>query len=139
MMDLIELSRAGRTYLKLWPARSKFRRIGVYQPNDILHPPMPVQDNSQRIIKKRRPQFLVQFYFPAREFCSRHIYLSKPRNRSLKSGYFWLSSAANTFSGVIGRSLILTPTASWIAFAIALATGRIPPSPPPFAPNGPVP
>jgi hypothetical protein len=46
-------------------------------------------------------------------------------------------SAASTFSGVTGRSLILTPTASYTAFTMAGAEGTQAGSPMPFAPKGP--
>ena len=49
-----------------------------------------------------------------------------------------LSMARRIFSGVIGRSLILTPTASYTALAMAEATQTILPSPTPLAPKGPV-
>src|SRR5579875_1753081 len=45
--------------------------------------------------------------------------------------------ARNTFSGVIGKSLMRTPTALKIAFATAGSTGLAHISPMPFAPNGP--
>jgi len=45
------------------------------------------------------------------------------RNRSQAKFSLFATNARKTFSGVIGRSRIRTPTASWIALAIAGATG----------------
>src|SRR5258707_15802099 len=50
---------------------------------------------------------------------------------------FCSSNARKTFSGVIGKSRMRTPTASSIALAIAGATVNAPVSPTPFAPKGP--
>ena len=41
----------------------------------------------------------------------------------------WARSARSTFSAVIGRSVIRTPTASYTALAIAPAVGTFPLSP----------
>ena len=56
-----------------------------------------------------------------------------------RRGHELASIAASTRSGVNGISVSRTPTASWIALAIALATPSIPASPMPLAPNGPGP
>ena len=45
-------------------------------------------------------------------------------------------NALKTLSGVIGKSLILTPIASYTALAIAAAVGIVGGSPIPIAPNG---
>jgi hypothetical protein len=46
-------------------------------------------------------------------------------------------SSLRIFSGVMGRSLILTPMALYIAFAMAGVVGSSEPSPVSFAPKGP--
>src|SRR5580692_7314614 len=45
--------------------------------------------------------------------------------------------ARSTASAVIGRQVMRTPTASWMALAIAGDTPNVPDSPSPLAPNGP--
>src|ERR1700689_3300187 len=45
--------------------------------------------------------------------------------------------ARTTASAVIGREGIRTPTASWMAWAIAGETPKVPDSTSPLAPNGP--
>src|SRR5262245_47072844 len=47
--------------------------------------------------------------------------------------------AMNTISGLIGSSVSRTPTASWIALAIAGDTEKVAVSPTPLPPKGPVP
>src|SRR5207237_3751277 len=46
--------------------------------------------------------------------------------------------ARSSVSGLIGSSIRRTPTASWIAFAMAGDTAKVEDSPTPLAPNGPV-
>src|SRR6202008_3484649 len=45
--------------------------------------------------------------------------------------------ARSTASAVIGREVMRTPTASWMALAMAGETPKVPDSPSPLAPNGP--
>src|SRR6202012_4606978 len=66
--------------------------------------------------------------------CARHRF-----THSSSSGRPSLArSARSTASAVIGNSMMRTPTASWMALAIAGDTPKVPDSPTPLAPNGPV-
>src|SRR5262245_38460733 len=56
----------------------------------------------------------------------------------LDHGPFFSLRARRIFSGVIGKVLIRTPTASKIALLITAAVGSMLSSPNPLAPNGPV-
>jgi len=60
-----------------------------------------------------------------------------PSSYYLFSFFLFSSSALRIFSGVMGMSVILTPTASYMALAMHPALGFVRPSPASFAPKGP--
>jgi hypothetical protein len=83
----------------------------------------------------RNPRRIYASRLPGRHESFRWYRVLPPDRR----GHELASIAASTRSDVNGISVSRTPTASWIALAIALATPSIPASPMPLAPNGPGP
>src|ERR1700719_174211 len=122
--DRFERITAGlrKEHLGADPVRN--RRAFVAQPFGKIAQPRLEQQSAQRLPEARvdRPHF-------------RQVVHRQARRRRHGAA----SIAARTRSGVNGICVTLTPTASSMALAIALATPSIPASPMPLAPNGPGP